>query len=809
MRTVDGAPIQLFLGVLLIISLFLPDAWVMGNASDDSDIVMDVILILIFATFAIESIVLTAINPEYWNSFFFYCDVIGTLSILLDITMFTAMYSGDQEGTQSASLLRAARAAKVGARYGRLMRLLKFIKFMDYLPCFKRNEEEVAEPSLSAARKVSNKLSVVLSHRVAGLVLLLVIVVPFLSYDMYFGTTLYNEEFGAFAKAITVAGQVAKDANGNCVNSDFDSLVSNFDHYFADEGKRLVKITVECAGTFTTKTWNFLDEDDFRSNNMDKFEKASADVTVTGSLEKTQVAQMVAMFNTLLIVLVIVVLVGFSASFQNAIDLMVVVPLEKMMQTLRDSAGTILKSVAALDKEDEEDGGVLGDEEFDDEELETALLEKMVDKLARIAKHLLPTNTQIVEVGDNVDTATASWLNSNYSRDGGQTASTSGGGVVIDKTLQSLKSGVDVALVNSWNFDVLKYSNQQLFEVNQYIFSVMGFFSDFKIPVPVFEAFILEMSKQYKEKNTYHNFYHACDVAHTVFRLIMVSELHKILSPLEIFSTVVAAIGHDVGHPGVNNGFLVKAKDKLAMIHNDRSPLENMHCSLLYEIMGDPNKNIFCGLSESQWREARKSITSSVLGTDMVHHFDQISRVQIFLEVNGQEIKSFLSGTSTEVPCLKEVNQRLFLMELFLHCADISNPYKPFEICKQWADLVVEEFHSQGDREKAEGLEVSPMMDRETTNMFNMQMGFIEFVVAPLVNGFISTFPPLYPAGEFMENNMLNWAELRKGEINADAKIVEKEEEIKKLDDRMTKFKDKMAFVANLKAFEAERAAQN
>ena len=803
-KFMDGAAVQLMLGVLLIVSLFLPDAWVLGDAPDSSNTALDVILILIFAVFAMESIVLTICNPDYFNSFFFWCDVVGTLSILLDIELFTSLYSGGNESAnQSGALLRAARAAKVGARYGRLMRLLKFIKFMDYLPCFNKGDEEVVEPSLSAARKVSNKLSNVLSRRVAGLVLLLVIVVPLLSYDMYYGATLNNESFGAFAKAIQQVGDDTQ-STGECSDVVFVALMHQFSSFHSNEDKRLVNVKVWCADGYDTEI-DFLDKDDFRANNMGVFSKESDITKVSGVLEKTVVSQFSAMFNILLIILVIIVLVGFSASFQSAIDIMVVVPLEKMMQTLRDSAGAILKSVQAMD--DNEEADVLGDEEFDDDELETALLEKMIEKLARIAKHLMPSTTNIVEAGDNVDKATASWLNSNYSKNMGEVSSSTSGGVVIDKTLQTLKSGVDVSAVNSWQFDVLKYSYQQLFEVNQYIFSVMGFFNDFAIPVPVFEAFILEMSKQYKEKNTYHNFYHACDVSHTVFRLIMVSELHKVLSPLEIFSTVVAAIGHDVGHPGVNNGFLVKSKDKLAMIHNDRSPLENMHCSLLYEIMMDPNKNIFCGLTEGQWRESRKSITSSILGTDMMHHFDQISRVQIFLEVNGEDMKNFLTGKSSDVPSLKDVNQRLFIMELFLHCADISNPYKPFEICKAWADVVVEEFFSQGDREKREGLDVSPMMDRDTTNMYNMQMGFIEFVVAPLVNGFISVFPPLYEAGEFMQGNMISWAELRKGEIMADAKITDKDGECVKLDDRIDKFKDKMSFIATLKEFEANRGA--
>ena len=38
----------------------------------------------------------------------------------------------------------------------------------------------------------------------------------------------------------------------------------------------------------------------------------------------------------------------------------------------------------------------------------------------------------------------------------------------------------------------------------------------------------------------------------------------------------MAALGHDIGHPGVNNGFLSEVGHELAMQYNDRSPLENM-----------------------------------------------------------------------------------------------------------------------------------------------------------------------------------------------------------------------------------------
>ena len=41
------------------------------------------------------------------------------------------------------------------------------------------------------------------------------------------------------------------------------------------------------------------------------------------------------------------------------------------------------------------------------------------------------------------------------------------------------------------------------------------------------------------------------------------------------------------------------------------------------------------------------------------------------------------------------------LLEMFLKCADISNPAKPLVIYQRWADLVMREFYRQGDAERA------------------------------------------------------------------------------------------------------------
>lgn len=76
----------------------------------------------------------------------------------------------------------------------------------------------------------------------------------------------------------------------------------------------------------------------------------------------------------------------------------------------------------------------------------------------------------------------------------------------------------------------------------------------------------------------YHNNLHSADVAHSTSVLL---DTLQIFSPLEVFAAVVAAIVHDVDHPGRTNTFLVKRGAPLALLYNDRSVLENHHVSVV------------------------------------------------------------------------------------------------------------------------------------------------------------------------------------------------------------------------------------
>merc|ERR1712157_72900 len=108
------------------------------------------------------------------------------------------------------------------------------------------------------------------------------------------------------------------------------------------------------------------------------------------------------------------------------------------------------------------------------------------------------------------------------------------------------------------------------------------------------------MGAGYNKSCPYHNWYHAVDVTHGVYRLFHTCVADQYLSQSERYALLVSSICHDVGHPGLNNTFLIETSHELAFRYNDKSPLENMHCARLFEFINIPKSNIFSNLSKPQ-----------------------------------------------------------------------------------------------------------------------------------------------------------------------------------------------------------------
>ena len=71
------------------------------------------------------------------------------------------------------------------------------------------------------------------------------------------------------------------------------------------------------------------------------------------------------------------------------------------------------------------------------------------------------------------------------------------------------------------------------------------------------------------------------------------------------------------------------------------------------------------------------------------------------------------------------------MLRMALHISDISNIAKSRDISQVWTERLMHEFFAQGDRERDAGRAVSPMCDRNSTDVSKSQVGFIDVIVRP------------------------------------------------------------------------------
>eukprot|EP01138_Halocafeteria_seosinensis_P005324 gb/GECG01005443.1/.p1 GENE.gb/GECG01005443.1/~~gb/GECG01005443.1/.p1 ORF type:complete len:746 (+),score=71.57 gb/GECG01005443.1/:1-2238(+) len=316
--------------------------------------------------------------------------------------------------------------------------------------------------------------------------------------------------------------------------------------------------------------------------------------------------------------------------------------------------------------------------------------------------------------------------------------------------------------------------------------------------------------------NPYHNSTHVADVTQTVYALTKRGDVHQWMTPLQQYIMLISAAIHDVGHPGVNNAFLVSTSHPLAITYNDSSPLENMHVALAFRIMQCNGFDALSGLSGEQRWSFRSNAIRIVLGTDNASHFKNLADLtqkidswvtpsnQAFCSVvsegspsgeasprrGSQDVKSPVnrqgsrlahkrgstpelsrsSMTSQDSGCGENSNEAVgallhdesgqeLVMQIMLHAADVSNPTKPWDIYLQWVDWLLTEYYRQGDMERERGLEVTPMLDREhPIPLPKFQMGFLKAIVFPLFEelGRVPTVDVSEPLN-YLQNNMDEW----------------------------------------------------
>lgn len=261
-----------------------------------------------------------------------------------------------------------------------------------------------------------------------------------------------------------------------------------------------------------------------------------------------------------------------------------------------------------------------------------------------------------------------------------------------------------------------------------------------------FREFLKDLEEGYNHPNDYHTATHAADVVQACGYFLS-SGLRTQLTDVQAAAFVLAAAAHDVGHPGLNNAHLVNTEAPEAVRWNDVSVNENGHYHILRALL--TKRGLLDAMFEK--REERLAFLALlrrlILATDMENHTRLVADFLDIVQAANEAREARSAGGSEErgeVLSVGDLGDPELAMCFALHCADVSNPARPFEVCQRWGENVAEESYKQGDKERGLGMRVAAFCDRELSTPATTaqnQASFIDFVCRPLVEGLSTLLP--------------------------------------------------------------------
>lgn len=269
------------------------------------------------------------------------------------------------------------------------------------------------------------------------------------------------------------------------------------------------------------------------------------------------------------------------------------------------------------------------------------------------------------------------------------------------------------------------------------------------------------IARQYKQ-NPYHDWRHGFDVFHFAYMCVTAGGAARYLNFQDVLALFLATIGHDVGHFGTNNAFLVKTSHPLAMTYNDISPMENMHAHVIFQTFRMPGMNVIANFDKDSSASLRSKIIEAVLATDMSHHFELVEKFSARLSRMSENPLAPGSTEADKQGGRASRADRRMLLQGYIHMSDLGHCCRPWDVHKYAVCALEEEFFKQGDQERELGLAIMPLMDRTCDSAARSQGFFLEKLVQPLLEPFCQCVSEEL-SGDLMRNlkeNRDQWAEL-------------------------------------------------
>lgn len=237
--------------------------------------------------------------------------------------------------------------------------------------------------------------------------------------------------------------------------------------------------------------------------------------------------------------------------------------------------------------------------------------------------------------------------------------------------------------------------------------------------------FVEEIADLYNISNPFHNFEHASHVVMSVTKLMSYIESSSNISlddPLTQFVAVLAALVHDLDHPGVGNAQLCAEKHNLTRVYED-SPAERNSLDLTWDLLRrddftDLRRTIY--QTPAEFGRFRELLVHCLLVTDIMDKEQQLKRKERWESIFGEGQNIVSSKNDLDL-----VNaQKTALLEHVIQASDVAHTMQHWTVYQRWNRRLFDE------------MDMTFQAGRGSTdpaaNWYEGEMGFFDFYIIPL-----------------------------------------------------------------------------
>ncbi|XP_049828954.1 probable 3',5'-cyclic phosphodiesterase pde-5 isoform X1 [Schistocerca gregaria] len=307
---------------------------------------------------------------------------------------------------------------------------------------------------------------------------------------------------------------------------------------------------------------------------------------------------------------------------------------------------------------------------------------------------------------------------------------------VRERGIPDAMPGVDDYYFNVFKLDDYEKARHAIFMFKD-LFGLSSFDCDSLI------RFTLTVRKNYR-RVPYHNWTHGFSVANSMYSILKHSR--AAFKHNECLALYIASLCHDLDHRGKNNKFMLDTESPLAAIYST-STMEHHHFNQTVTILQQKGHNIFCKLSNSDYKQVLSLMKHCILATDLAVFFPNRTRLS---EIVADQTFSWTN-----------MEHRLLLQAIAMTASDLSASAKPWDLQVETVKVIFEEFYEQGDAERAAGRTPIPMMDRrQPDQQAASQVGFLTSICIPCYSLLHQLIPETKPLLDQCHANLARWRKI-------------------------------------------------